>query len=74
MQLIRKSNKGFQFLLCAIDTYSKYTWVAPLRDKRNIIITKAYIMKENLLLLRNLLEPEKQNLEVYDFNNKRRVY
>ena len=30
MQLISKFNKGFRFLLCVIDIYSKYVWVIPL--------------------------------------------
>ena len=98
MQLISKFKKGFRFLLCAIDIYSKYAWVIPLKDKKGIIITNAiqkildksnrklnkilvdkgsefynrsvnswlekllykriqHIMKENLLLLKDLLEP-----------------
>ena len=32
MQLISKPNKGFRFLLCVIDIYSKYAWVIPLKD------------------------------------------
>ena len=27
MQLINKFNKGFRFLLCVIDVFSKYDWV-----------------------------------------------
>ena len=27
MQLLSKFNKGFRFLLCVIDIYSKYTWL-----------------------------------------------
>ena len=27
MQLISNFNKGFRFLLCAIDIFSKYAWV-----------------------------------------------
>ena len=34
MQLISKFNKGFKFLLCVIDIYSKYAWVVPLKDKK----------------------------------------
>ena len=34
MQLISKYNKGFRFLLCVIDIYSKSAWVVPLKDKR----------------------------------------
>ena len=34
VQLISKFNKGFRFLLCGIDIYSKYAWVISLEDKR----------------------------------------
>ena len=39
MQLLSKFNKGFRFLLCIIDIYSKYTWVVPLKDKKGISIS-----------------------------------
>ena len=42
MQLISKFDKGFRFLSCAIDIFSKYTWVIPLKDKRGITITNAF--------------------------------
>ena len=42
MQLISKFNKGFRFLLCVIDIYSKYAWVIPLKDKRGITITNGF--------------------------------
>ena len=42
MQLISKYNKGFRFLLCAIDIFSKYAWVIPLKDKKGITITYAF--------------------------------
>ena len=42
MQLIGKFNKGFRFLLCAIDIYSKYAWVVPLKDKKGVNIVIAF--------------------------------
>ena len=38
MQSISKFNKGFRFLLCAIDIFSKYAWVVPLKDKKGASI------------------------------------
>ena len=34
MQLISKFNKGFRFLLCVIDIFSKYAGVVPLQDEK----------------------------------------
>ena len=42
MQLIRKFNKGFRFLLCIIDIFSKYAWVVPLKDKKEASIVDAF--------------------------------
>ena len=42
MRLISKFNNGFRFLLCAIDIYSKYAWVIPLKDNKGITITDAF--------------------------------
>ena len=42
MQLISKFNKGFGFLLCVIDIFSKYAWVVPLKDKKGISIVNAF--------------------------------
>ena len=36
MQLISKISKGFRFLLCVIDIFSKYAWVLPLKDKKGV--------------------------------------
>ena len=41
MQLISKFNKGFRFVLCFIDVYSKYAWVLSLKDKESIAVTNA---------------------------------
>ena len=43
MQLISKFNKRFRFLLHVIDIYSKYTWVIPLKDKKGVTITNAFL-------------------------------
>ena len=42
MQLISKFNKGFRYLLCVIDIFSKYAWVVPLKDKEGISITNVF--------------------------------
>ena len=42
MQLIRKFNKGIRFLLCVIYIYSKYTWVAPFKDKKGVTVINAF--------------------------------
>ena len=38
MQLTSKFNKGFRFLLCVIDIFSKYAWVIPLKDKKVLVL------------------------------------
>ena len=49
MQLLSKFNKGFRFLLCVINIFSKYAWVVPLKDKKGISIVNAFqiILKES---------------------------
>ena len=42
MQLLSKFNKGFRFLLCVIDIFSKYAWVVPLKDKKGVSIINAF--------------------------------
>ena len=42
MQSLSKYNKGIKYLLCAIDLFSKYAWVVPLKDKRGITIVNAF--------------------------------
>ena len=37
-----KFNKGFRFLLCVIDIFSKYAWVIPLKDKKGISIVNGF--------------------------------
>ena len=40
--LLSKKNKGIKYLLCAIDLYSKYAFVIPLKHKKGISITNAF--------------------------------
>ena len=49
MQLLSKFNKGFRFLSCVIDIFSKYAWVIPLKDKKGISIVNGFkqILKES---------------------------
>ena len=42
MQSLNKYNKGIKYLLCAIDLFSKYAWVIPLKDNRGISIVNAF--------------------------------
>ena len=42
MQSLSKKNKGIKYLLCAIDSYSKYAFVVPLKDKKGISIVNAF--------------------------------
>ena len=48
MLLLSKFNKGFIFILCVIDIFSKYAWVVPLKDKNGISIVNAFqkLLKE----------------------------
>ena len=34
MQLLSKYNKGAKYFLCAIDLFSKYAWLVPIKEKR----------------------------------------
>ena len=42
MQLLSKYNKGIKYLLCAIDLFSKYAWVVPIKDKKGVSIVNAF--------------------------------
>ena len=42
MQLISKINIGIRFVLCVIDIYSKYTWVASLKNKKIVTIVNTF--------------------------------
>ena len=42
MQSLSRKNKGIKYLLCAIDMYSKYAFVIPLKDKKGISFVNAF--------------------------------
>ena len=42
MQSLSRKNKGIKYLLCAIDLFSKYAFVIPLKDKKGISIVNAF--------------------------------
>ena len=42
MQSLSKRNKGIKYLLCAIDLFSKYAFVVPLKDKKRISIINVF--------------------------------
>ena len=42
MPIISKFNKGFRFLLCVINVFSKDDWVVPLKDKKGVSIVSAF--------------------------------
>ena len=42
MQSLSKKNKGIKYLLCAIDLFSKYAFVVPLKDKKGFSVTNAF--------------------------------
>ena len=42
IQSLSRKNKGIKYLLCAIDLYSKYGFVIPLKDKKGIGIVNAF--------------------------------
>ena len=42
MQSLSKYNGGIKYSLCAIDLFSKYAWVIPIKDKKGTSIVNAF--------------------------------
>ena len=42
MQSLSRYNKGIKHLLCAINLFSKYAWVVPIKDKKETSIVNAF--------------------------------
>ena len=49
MRSVSKYNKEIKYLLCAIDLFSKYAWIIPIKDKKGVSIADAFqkILKES---------------------------
>ena len=66
MQSLSRKKKGIKYLLCAIDLYSKYAFVIPLKDKKGISIVNAF----NKIIKQSERKPNKiwvdQGGEIYN--------
>ena len=71
MQSLSRKNKGIKYLLCAIDLYSKYAFVVPLKDKKGISIVNGF----NKIIKQSGRKPNKiwvdQGSEFYNQNFKK---
>ena len=71
MQSLSRTDKGIKYLLCAIDLYSKYAFVIPLKDKKGISIVNAF----NKIIKKSNRKPNKiwvdQGSEFYNNNFKK---
>ena len=70
-QSLSKKNEGIKYLLCAIDLFSKYAFVVPLKDKKGISIVNAF----NKIIKQSNKNPNKilvdQGGEFYNHNFKK---
>ena len=47
MEPLSSKNKNIKYLLCAIDVFTKYVWVKPLKDKKGKTVLNALIEIKN---------------------------
>ena len=66
MRSLSSKNRGVKYLLCAIDLFTKYTWVKPLKDKS----TKTIFQGFNEIVNESKRKPNKlwfdQGWEIYN--------
>ena len=43
MESLSSQNKNIKYLLCAIDVFTEYAWVKPLKDKKGKTILNAFM-------------------------------
>ena len=71
MQSLSRKNECIKYLLCAIDLYSKYACVVPLKDKKGISIVNAF----DKIIKQSKRKPNKiwvdQGSEFYNNNLKK---
>ena len=71
MQSLSRKNKGIKYVLCAIDLFSKYAFVIPLKDKKGISIVNAF----NKIIKQSNRKPNiiwvDQGSEFYNHNFKK---
>ena len=71
MQSLSKKNKNIKYILCAIDLISKYAFVVPLKDKKEISVTNGF----NKIIKQSGIKPNKiladQGSEFYNHVFKR---
>ena len=71
MKSLSRKNKGIKYLLCAIDLYSKYAFVDPLKDEKGISVTNRF----NKIIKQSKRKPNKiwvdQGSEFYNNNFKK---
>ena len=60
MQSLSRKNKGIKYLLCAIDLYSKYAFVIPLKDKKGISIVNVF----NQIIKQSYKKPNKRSINI----------
>ena len=88
MQLISKYNKGIRYLLCAIDLFSKYAFVVPLKDKKGLTIANAFqsildsskrkpkkiLIDQGIDFYNNIFKKwlKDNNIEMYSTHNERK--
>ena len=71
MELIIKFNKGFRFLLCVIDLFSKYAWVVLVKGRKGVTITNAFKVKLNNSIRKSIKIWVGQGSEFYSSSFKK---
>ena len=68
MQSLSNYNDGVKFLLTCIDTFSKYAWVRPLKNKSGQSVTEAFKSILNEEIVQMLQSDKGQSTRMYSFS------